>query len=114
MSYLYQGLYDLLATEHLREQLEDSELEACFEAVSEANLPEHLAGALANRVKHILAEIKRGPASDKAAAQIAWLNQLLAILEADTDAVDRITTPPRMLRALHPKGRSVEQICTGR
>lgn len=104
MDHLYPGLYDMLATEHLREQLDASQLEAYFEKVNDANLPEHLAAALAERIKHALAEVKSGDSPDKASAQVAWLNQLLATLGAATDPADPITNPPRMLRALHPKG----------
>lgn len=47
MDHLHQGLYDLLETDDLHQQLGKTLLAASFENISEANLPERLADGLA-------------------------------------------------------------------
>jgi len=106
MDRLYPGLYDLLTTEQLLKQLEQSPLEASLEPVSDSNLPERLADELAERVQQALAALKRSGSASQASAQVAWLNQLLATLDTDADIHGSLSNPPQALRALYPEGAS--------
>jgi hypothetical protein len=94
MDELYQGLYDLLATDDLHQQVDDSLLEATFEKISEANLPERLATALAERLVQSLNGIKASKSNSKAAEQVAWVNQVLASLQQPPIPGNTISSPP--------------------
>ncbi len=108
MDELYQGLYDLLATDDLHQQVDESLLEATFEKISEANLPERLATALAEQLVHSLNGIKASKSNSKAVEQVAWVNQLLATLQHPPAPGNTISSPPRALRAVHPQGLKPE------
>lgn len=113
MDELYQGIYDLLATDDLHQQVDDSQLEATFEKISEANLPERLAMALAERLVQSLHGIKASKSNSKAVEQVAWVNQLLATLQHPPAPGNTISSPPRALRAVHPKGLKPELTAIG-
>jgi hypothetical protein len=104
MDELYQGLYDLLATDDLHQQVDDSLLEATFEKISEANLPERLATALAERLVQSLNGIKASKSHSKADEQLAWVNQVLASLQQPPISGNTISSPPKALRAVNPRG----------
>ncbi|WP_127557754.1 DUF3427 domain-containing protein [Saccharospirillum alexandrii] len=108
MDELYQGLYDLLATDDLHQQVDETLLEATYERISEANLPERLATAVAERLLERLHSIKATKTSKKPEEQLAWANQLLASLQQPPLTADTISSPPRALRAVHPKGLKPE------
>lgn len=104
MDELYQGLYDLLATDDLHQQVDETLLEATFEKITEANLPERLATVVAERLLERLHSIKATKTSKKPEEQLAWANQLLASLQQPPLTADTISSPPKALRAVHPKG----------
>ncbi|WP_028671910.1 hypothetical protein [Saccharospirillum impatiens] len=108
MDELHQGLYDLLATDDLQQQVDHSLLEATFEKISEANLPERLATALAERLVQSLNRIKASKTNTKAAEQLAWVNQILASLQQPPIPGNTISSPPKALRAVHPRGLKPE------
>jgi len=104
MDELYQGLYDLLATNDLHQQVDQSLLEATYEKISEANLPERLAFTLVNHLVQGLKGIKASETNSKAEEQVAWVNQLLASLQQPPIPGNTISSPPKALRAVHPTG----------
>ena len=113
MDELYQGLYDLLATDDLHQQVDKSLLEATFEKISEANLPERLATAVAERLLARLNGIKATKTSKKAEEQLAWANQLLDSLQQPSMPGNTISSPPKALRAVHPQGLKPERPAIG-
>ena len=104
----YQGLYDLLATDDLHQQVDETLLEATFEKISEANLPERLGTAVAERLLARLNGIKATKTSRKAEVQLAWVNQVLASLQQPPIPGNTFSSLPRALRAVHPQGLKLE------
>jgi hypothetical protein len=113
MDELYQGLYDLLATDDLHRQVDETLLEATFEYISEANLPERLAKAVAEHLLARLNDIKATKTSKKPEEQVAWVNQVLASLQQPPIPGNIISSPPKALRAVHPKGLKPELLSIG-
>jgi uncharacterized protein YaaW (UPF0174 family) len=121
MDELQQGLYDLLVTDELHQQLDETLLEATFEKISEANLPERLASALAERLASALAErlvqslngIKASKSNTKAAEQVAWVNQLLTTLQQPPVPGNINSPPPQALQNhLNDNVQSISGYCT--
>jgi uncharacterized protein YaaW (UPF0174 family) len=113
MDELQQGLYDLLVTDELHQQLDETLLEATFEKISEANLPERLASALAQRLVQSLNDIKASKSNTKAAEQVAWVNQLLTTLQQPPVPGNTISSPPQALQNhLNDNVQSISGYCT--
>ena len=113
MDELQQGLYDLLVTDELHQQLDETLLEATFEKISEANLPERLASALAERLVQSLNGIKASKSNTKAAEQVAWVNQLLTTLQQPPVPGNTISSPPQALQNhLNDNVQSISGYCT--
>jgi uncharacterized protein YaaW (UPF0174 family) len=113
MDELQQGLYDLLVTDELHQQLDETLLEATFEKISEANLPERLASALAQRLVQSLNDIKASKSNTKAAEQVAWVNQLLTTLQQPPTPGNINSPPPQALQNhLNDNVQSISGYCT--
>jgi uncharacterized protein YaaW (UPF0174 family) len=113
MDELQQGLYDLLVTDELHQQLDETLLEATFEKISEANLPERLASALAQRLVQSLNDIKASKSNTKAAEQVAWVNQLLTTLQQPPVPGNINSPPPQALQNhLNDNVQSISGYCT--
>ena len=113
MDELQQGLYDLLVTDELHQQLDETLLEATFEKISEANLPERLASALAERLVQSLNGIKASKSNTKAAEQVAWVNQLLTTLQQPPVPGNINSPPPQALQNhLNDNVQSISGYCT--
>ncbi|MAC34663.1 MULTISPECIES: DUF3427 domain-containing protein [Idiomarina] len=119
MSSLYRGIYDLLQTSAVKDELSthDESLIADFEKLSVENSHERLVEALTEQLSQVLAAVGEGERlsdNEKLMAQVDLLNSLLQharhqIRERTAETIiDEIVNPPKFLRSIYRKGEQPE------
>lgn len=119
MSSLYRGIYDLLQTSAVKDELStnDESLIADFERLSVENSHERLVEALTEQLSQVLAAVGEGERlsdNEKLMAQVDLLNSLLQharhqIREGTAETIiDEIVNPPKCLRSIYREGEQPE------
>ncbi|RUO63952.1 Superfamily II DNA or RNA helicase [Pseudidiomarina planktonica] len=113
MPPLKEGLYELIKTSSLATELEESELVAITERLTEAADVRHLSQAFTEQITQILDELgeRGGTREQRLKNQVRFVNDLLTATRQQAQINhehDAYLEPPEVLRALHLPNQPIE------